>query len=589
MHETRARWIGVAAAVASVVLCGAPSFAATVRSLQSGTATSSANGTLTVTIAAVDTTKAALFFETRHNSNRPVASTVRGKLSSSTTIDFVRVTNEAPAASIVIQWYVVEWASGVSVQRGETTQSATTVNVTISAVTAVAQSFVTWSKTPVSTDNQWGSDDFIVAELTSTTNLQIRSSALNASHTIAWQVVAYSASADINVQKGSISTMTGTTTSVTATLSPAVNTGHTFVLVGARNGGAGDEIGPKLVRARLTNSTTVTIDRSVTGKTSTSLLDAWTTGTTKTVSAGSNRLLVVAVGYENATDTGVSSVTYGTRSLTRITGTSATSSSVFNRTELWYLNDANISAASSTTIAVTWGNGAPTDAMYAAATFANVEQGTPVGASNTSSTNAATPNPLTAAVSVEPRGYSVAAVTCGNSGTYTWNNGWAAGTDQTSSSTTEMATASNDESTSGTDTASATHSGPNRQAMVVAYLNPLFEDDIDEITWQAVELKDGSTVQNGSASFAAGASQSAVSLGTSVDTAASVAFTSAQSGGGQNGGRSPYTADDLVGVSAFTAALTATTVTLDRASTVDTADVGWFVVQFKRRRVVIMP
>ena len=47
----------------------------------------------------------------------------------------------------------------------------------------------------------------------------------------------------------------------------------------------------------------------------------WTTGLTHTVGAGNDRLLVFMVGYENSTDTLISTVKYGGQSLTRANGT----------------------------------------------------------------------------------------------------------------------------------------------------------------------------------------------------------------------------------------------------------------------------
>jgi hypothetical protein len=105
-------------------------------------------------------------------------------------------------------------------------------------------------------------------------------------------------------------------------------------------------------------------------------------------------------------------------------------------------------------------------------------------------------------------------------------------------------------------------------------------DDITEIVWQAVELKDGSTVQRGSVNFPLAGAQQIVSLGTPVDTNRSIAFASVQPVGGQNMGRSPYAADDIIGVGSVTMALSATQITMDRDNTADTADIGWFVVQF---------
>jgi hypothetical protein len=105
-------------------------------------------------------------------------------------------------------------------------------------------------------------------------------------------------------------------------------------------------------------------------------------------------------------------------------------------------------------------------------------------------------------------------------------------------------------------------------------------DNMTEIAWQVVELKDGSTVQRGTANFASGTSQVTAPLGPRVNTTRSVAFGSVQAGGGQNMGSSPYAADDIIGVGSVTAALIPTQLTLTRTSTADSASVGWFVVQF---------
>src|SRR5262245_14131220 len=363
------RWF-VACAVVSLVLPARPTSAAVLQQVQSGTAVNTANGIQTITISPVDTTKSFLVFQTRSNSPLPPASTVRGRLQSSTTIEFERVTSEATPAAINIQWYVATFGSGVSVQRGETTVSATTVNTPVSAVT-MAQSFVLFSKTAVAGDTEWSNNDSIAADLTTTTNLQFRTAA-SGNHIVAWQVVTFTNAADINVQRGSVTTMTGAATSATATLT-AVNTRKTFVLSSWRTTGTGADIGSRLIRTQLTNSTTLTFDRSVAG----------------------------------------------------------------------------------------------------------------------------TP------------------------------------------------------------------------------------DDINEIAWQAIELKDASTVWTGTASFASGVSQAIAVLGSpDVNVTRAIGLISGQGGNGQSMGRSPYTAAGIVGVGSATTSIAFDQLTLDRDNTAGTADVGWFVVQF---------
>lgn len=228
--------------------------------VQSGSTTSTANGLTTVTITAVDPNRSFLLFSTRHALNRPVGSEVTGRLAGATTLEFNRATNEASPATITIQWFVVQYNCGVSVQRGSVAPAAATTNVAISAVNSLSAAFVTWSKTPVATDSSWGSDDPVAAELTSTTNLQFRQDGANANHTIWWQVIEFTDATRIKVQKG-VASLTGAATSTTATLATSVLTSRTFVLVGARSSGAGTDIGSGMVRARLTNSTTVTFDR----------------------------------------------------------------------------------------------------------------------------------------------------------------------------------------------------------------------------------------------------------------------------------------------------------------------------------------
>jgi len=230
--------------------------------VQSGSTTSVANGVQAVTITAVDPAKAFLLFSTRHNLNRPVGSEVSGRIANSTTLEFNRGTDEASPVTIAIEWSVVEYICGVRVQRGTAAPSATTTNVTIAAVNSLTAAFVTWSKVPNPADNIWGGNDPLVGELTSTTNLQLRQDVSGPSATIHWQVVEFTDATKINVQKGGTS-LTGGATSTTATLGTAVTTSRTFVLAGARRPDGGVDIGSGMVRARLTDSTTITFDRSV--------------------------------------------------------------------------------------------------------------------------------------------------------------------------------------------------------------------------------------------------------------------------------------------------------------------------------------
>jgi hypothetical protein len=235
-----------------------------VESFQKGTTSNAVNGTTTVTISSVNPARAFLIFNTRHSSNRPVGSMLRGRLASATTVEFARVTDEPTPSTINIQWYVVEYTCGVNVQRGATTLNANTVDVPITAVSSRSQAFVTFSKTTFAADTTWDANDSVIADLTAVNNLQFRANG-QGSHLAWWQVIEFTNPAEIEVQRGSTS-LTGTALSTTVTIPAAVNTGKTFVLVSARSGATtATNIGARLLRARLTNATTITIDRSISG------------------------------------------------------------------------------------------------------------------------------------------------------------------------------------------------------------------------------------------------------------------------------------------------------------------------------------
>ena len=237
--------------------------AAVVKGVQHGTAVSSGNGTVTVGISAVDPGKSFLVFSSRSSSNRPPGSMLIGRLNATgTAVEFVRNTNET--STIDIQWSVVEFLSGVSVQRGEVTQGSTTLNVPITPVASTSQAFVLWSKVPGAGHYVWSLDDPILGELTSTSNLQFRVNQASSSHVIAWQVVEFTNAADIHVQKGSTS-LPGATASVDIALPTPVDASKAFVLAGFRTAGSGSDVGERMIRAQIIDGNTLRIDRSRTG------------------------------------------------------------------------------------------------------------------------------------------------------------------------------------------------------------------------------------------------------------------------------------------------------------------------------------
>jgi hypothetical protein len=703
------------------VFTTAACFRAEFGTVQRGTATSSANGTTTVTITAVDPTKSFLLFSTRSSSNRPVGSVLRGRLASATTLEFIRVTDESPVSTITIEWSVVEYTCGISVQRGDTNVAATTVDVSITPVAARSHAFVTWSKSAASADASWDSNDTLVVDLTSTSNVELRTAGANASHTVSWQLVEFLNGADVNVQRGSAS-LTGTNLSTTATLASAVTTSHAFVLADLQSAGSGTDIGARLIRAQLTNSTTVTFDRSISGSPDDLTEIGWqvvelTDGSA--VQRGSVAFASAAAQVDatvNLIDTSratafASTEVGGGQAAGRTSyaaddtvGVASATVKVLDNSTV-RLDRANTAAAADVAwTVVEWGsptpmksvqqgtatsaaNGTltvpissvdPTKAYLVFSTRHNLNR--PVGAAIRGRIASATTLEFVRVTNESPvssiaiqwyvveykRGVQVQRGETAVSATSvdipitpvgalrqafvtfsktpaaadsSWESDDAVVADLTSTSNLELradvanashivswqvveflsvsaadvqrgstsltSTTLSQAATLGTAVntshtfvlASVRTTGlgvdigarlvraqlTNSTTITIDRSASGSPDDVTEVAWQSIELKDGSSVQRGSAAFGSGAATVTPVL-TAVDTSRTIALGSFQHGGGQNMGRTPYVADDVLGVASATLAITsATELTLTRANTAAAADIAWFVIQFPDR------
>lgn len=263
-HDRFGFTLRVLAAAGVWVFFHGPADAADLSSLQSGTTISSVNGSLWIPVQPVDPARSILIFQTRHRSQRPVASMLRGRIASPRTLEFARSTNEPSPLPISIQWYVASFSSGIKVQRGEAVQAATTITVPIDPVTTVHQAFVTWSKTPGPMSGWWSGDDPILGEMIDRGHLQFRADEAGADHLIWWQVVEFTNASEVHVQRG-ITSLLGDDRSTEIALWPPVDLTKTFVLAGFRASGWGGDAGARMIRARLADANTLAIDRSISG------------------------------------------------------------------------------------------------------------------------------------------------------------------------------------------------------------------------------------------------------------------------------------------------------------------------------------
>lgn len=258
MALSRYRLILVCIIVSSVLYLVHGAQAAQTKSVQSNTTTlANGNSSVTATISSVDTGKAFLVFGVSLDDATPSGAQITGQITNSTTLTFQRF---GTSGDVSIKWYVAEFKSGVTVQRGSVVMSSTTVNVSLQSVD-LSKSFPIVSLR--NSGSAFGQDDFDRAKLTSSTNLQIKVNASGSNQVCEWQVVEY---ADSQVQTGDVSFATGDS-SKTASIS-SVDTGKSWLINSYQSAsGTGSNIGQKLVRGVITNSTTLTFDRDQTGQT----------------------------------------------------------------------------------------------------------------------------------------------------------------------------------------------------------------------------------------------------------------------------------------------------------------------------------
>jgi chitodextrinase len=231
----------------------------TLNSAQSGSVTiPSGSQSATVTINPVDITKAFLVFGISLNDANPSFSQVTGQITNATTLTFRRSSGTS-APAITVKWYVAEFISGVSVQRGSTAMDATTKNIPLTAIdTTRSFPIITYRVSGSSYTN----DDFVKAKITSSTNLELTINLPTATGIVEWQVIEF---ADSQVQSGSVSF--AATDSIKTVTMNAVDTGKSWLIYTYKTDpGTTANIGQKLLQGLISNGTTLTFDRANIGQ-----------------------------------------------------------------------------------------------------------------------------------------------------------------------------------------------------------------------------------------------------------------------------------------------------------------------------------
>lgn len=204
----------------------------------------------------------------------------------------------------------------------------------------------------------------------------------------------------------------------------------------------GTNFGFSIASPAIIDGIAVEIEKRENSPSNVAILDGWTNGLTKTVSAGTNRCLVVVIGLENGTVTpDVTALTYGGQAMTQMYESTANGAFV-DKLEVWILLNAGIAAASNTTLVPTYAAVVNTENVefFTSISFQNVDQILPISDAEVSSINGATnPHQLGGAFNTLAGSIALTAVVCGNNttpnvaiggtNTYTVNSGFTEGTD----------------------------------------------------------------------------------------------------------------------------------------------------------------
>ncbi len=245
---------------------GTSCFDASVAAVQTGQMVNTIEGTQSVAISAVDVGRSLLLTSVASDNPEPADSMILGRLNSATEVQLIRKTDASGPENITVQWTVIEYGCGVSVQRGDVFgNGAGTQDVTISAVDQ-ASSFVITSSAPDRLDAAYDGDDGHLAYLDDPTTLRLAAAAgatLPVDHEYSWQVVTFDDAADIAVQTATQTL--SSTDSETITLGSAVDPATTMVLAHATSAGSGADLGERMARVHLSSPTTVEVTRLLGG------------------------------------------------------------------------------------------------------------------------------------------------------------------------------------------------------------------------------------------------------------------------------------------------------------------------------------
>lgn len=151
------------------------------------------------------------------------------------------------------------------------------------------------------------------------------------------------------------------------------------------------------------------------------ILENWIQGSIPTLTAGTDRILIASVIWEDDTGTQVSNMQIGGQTAQLVTEQSITSG-FQNGNSMCYWTDAQIELMTNNTLTINWTSGVPLSFQSASCIIEHVNQATPFNSTNTDS-GAGSTDTLDADVNTLAGGYAVASASGGNTGMGFTNNG----------------------------------------------------------------------------------------------------------------------------------------------------------------------
>lgn len=204
-----------------------------------------------------------------------------------------------------------------------------------------------------------------------------------------------------------------------------------------------------------------------------SIIGSWVTGTSHTKESGTNRALVFIAHAEDNDYPAINltSASYGGQAMTKVVEEVVSTGWWWYQTRAYVvayiLDEEGIDNATGNSFSVSW-NQTPDYVAYSSVFLENINQTVLTGASaSNKSTSGATI--VTSAMTTDDGDMVIDAATCGNAGSYTFNNGFTEGTDQTMNNTATGATGYKS-ATGANETPSATFSGDMNRQVITGFV-----------------------------------------------------------------------------------------------------------------------